>query len=45
MIELQGISKTYNYKKSTAYEALHDISLTINDGEMVAIIGKSGFGK
>jgi putative ABC transport system ATP-binding protein len=45
MIVLQNITKTYNYQKPNAFEALHDVSLTIGQGEMVAIIGKSGSGK
>lgn len=45
MIELKDIKKTYNIGKPNAFEALHGVSMTIDDGEMVAIMGTSGAGK
>lgn len=45
MIEINGLYKTYNYKKSGAFEALHNISVSIEKGTMNAIIGRSGSGK
>lgn len=45
MIKLNNITKIYNPKKSNEFEALHGISCEINDGELVAVIGKSGAGK
>ena len=45
MIKLENIYKTYNLGKSNAFTALKGVNLTIEDGEMVAIIGKSGAGK
>ena len=45
MLKIENLTKTYNYKKSNAFTALKDISLEVEDGEMLAIIGKSGAGK
>lgn len=44
LVELRGVTKTYG-QGSSAFTALHDVSLTIDHGESVAIIGKSGSGK
>ena len=44
-IELKGINKYYYYKKPNQNHALKDASLKIEDGELVAIVGKSGAGK
>lgn len=44
MIKAQGLKKTYG-KGEGMVTALCGVDLTVNDGEMVAIIGKSGSGK
>jgi putative ABC transport system ATP-binding protein len=45
MIELQGISKTYHRPGEPEVHALRDVSLGIERGEFVAIVGSSGSGK
>lgn len=45
MILLKGIEKTFNHGASNELKVIKDVSLQIDDGEMVAIIGKSGTGK
>lgn len=44
LIELQEIGKSYR-KRATEVHALQDLSLTVNKGEFVAILGPSGSGK
>ncbi|MBR6873643.1 MAG: ABC transporter ATP-binding protein [Ruminococcus sp.] len=44
MIKTENLTRTYG-KGEGKVVALDGVSLTINDGEMVAIIGKSGSGK
>ena len=41
MVELRNVSVTY----SNGVDALHNVSLKINDGEFAFVVGKSGAGK
>src|SRR6202521_5714147 len=43
MIQLTNVSKTYG--DSGAVQALHNLSLTVEQGERVAVMGPSGSGK
>lgn len=45
MIKLSHVSKKYSIDGETIFTALEDVSLTINDGEFVSIVGPSGSGK
>ncbi|MCD8187471.1 MAG: ABC transporter ATP-binding protein [Ruminococcus sp.] len=45
MIKLENVHKIYNKGKTNEFEALKGVSISINDGELVVIIGKSGAGK
>ena len=44
MIELQNVTKDFGEGEGQIH-AVHDISLTIQDGEIFGIIGLSGAGK
>jgi putative ABC transport system ATP-binding protein len=45
MIKLTNITKTYEINKNNIVTALNDISLSINEGELVVLKGASGSGK
>lgn len=45
MIVLKNITKIYNKGKHNEHTALKDVSLSIAQGELVSIMGKSGAGK
>lgn len=44
MIELEAVGKAYRTSGRVSVPALHEVNLTIDDGEMVALIGPSGSG-
>lgn len=45
MLELKSISKTFNPGTTDAKKALDDLSLKVNDGDFITIIGANGAGK
>lgn len=45
MIELNGISKSYNMGKKNEQKVLDNLSLKIQPGEFAAVMGRSGAGK
>lgn len=45
MIEINNLTKIYNKKESSMVVAIDDISLRINDGELISIVGQTGSGK
>ncbi len=45
MIELNGITKTYTRPGGEPINALMDVSMQVDDGEFLAIVGTSGSGK
>jgi NitT/TauT family transport system ATP-binding protein len=44
-LEVKNLSKSYKSEDGSAVQALDDVSLTVSEGEFVAIIGPSGCGK
>ncbi|MCQ6560081.1 ABC transporter ATP-binding protein [Paenibacillus mendelii] len=44
VISVDGLSKSYG-KGTTQVNALHDVTFSINQGELVAVVGASGSGK
>ena len=45
MLEIQNISKTFNPGTVNEKVAIRDLSLTLNDGDFVTVIGGNGAGK
>ncbi len=45
MLEIKGISKTFNVGTVNEKQALNHLSLTLNDGDFCTIIGGNGAGK
>lgn len=45
MLEIKSISKTFNPGTVNAKTALNNLSLTLNDGDFVTVIGGNGAGK
>ncbi|MBI3576735.1 ABC transporter ATP-binding protein [Candidatus Gottesmanbacteria bacterium] len=45
MITLRNVSKVYELDREPTFQALADVSLSIQDGDMVGIMGPSGCGK
>jgi lipoprotein-releasing system ATP-binding protein len=45
VLKLEGVSKTYNAGTPAEVEVLHQIDLTLQHGEFVALMGPSGSGK
>ena len=44
-IEIRNVSKDFENNNGTTLHAVRNVSLTVNDGEVVVIIGPSGSGK
>jgi ABC-type lipoprotein export system ATPase subunit len=45
ILEISELHKRYNEGKSNEVHALHGVNLTVNQGDMMAIMGPSGCGK
>ena len=44
LVRVEAVSRTYGHGEG-AVEALHDVSLTVPEGSLFAIMGRSGAGK
>ena len=45
MLELKGVSLSFNKGTVNEKQALRDINLTVNDGDFITVIGGNGAGK
>ena len=45
LIQMAGIHKYYNYRQPSEVHALKGVSLEVEQGEMIAVMGRSGSGK
>ncbi len=45
IIQLESVSFAYRDPQGGTFPVLHDLSLTINEGELVALVGANGSGK
>lgn len=45
LVEMKNINKSYNNGKSAVIHALKDVTLTLEQGELVSLMGVSGSGK
>lgn len=45
IVKVENLRKVYGKKGGRKYEALKDVSFTVQEGEFVAIMGASGAGK
>ena len=45
MLEIKGVCKTFNAGTVNEKRALNHLSLTLNDGDFVTVIGGNGAGK
>lgn len=45
LVKLSNINKVYQLTEELTFQALNDVSLSVNKGEFIAIVGPSGSGK
>lgn len=45
LLEIDGVSKTYNVDQPNSVDAIRDISLSIERGEFLSVVGPTGCGK
>ncbi len=45
IIRVAGLNKTYRTREGRDIEALRDVSITIDEGELITVVGPSGCGK